>query len=200
GVDESFRPPADRAAVRKQVGVSGSVVLMVGHTQGYMNVERMLRAVATVIARHGVDLTLVKIGLPFTQDQMRLIVELELGDRIEIVGRVPFAEVPAYFQAADLLLYAPLLAGFGLPPLEAMACGTPVVASDRGSIPEVCGDAAVLVDAENEGELAVAMADVLTNPSRRRRLIDAGFERASRFEWSVFARRWLELYRAVARA
>ncbi len=200
GIDESFRPAADRAATRRSLGVSGNVVLMVGHTQGYMNVGRMLRAVATVIARHGVDLTLVKIGLPFTQEQMRMITELELGDRIEIVGRVPFAEVPSYYQAADVLLYAPLLAGFGLPPLEAMACGTPVVASNRGSIPEVCGDAAVFADAEDEGALAEALADVLTNPSRRRRLIDAGFERAARFEWSASARQFLELYRLVGRA
>lgn len=200
GIDESFRPPADRALVRRKLGLSGNVVLMVGHTQGYMNCARMLRAVATVIARHGVDLTLVKIGLPFTPDQMRLIVDLELGDRIEIVGRVPFAEVPSYYQAADVLLYAPLLAGFGLPPLEAMACGTPVVASDRGSIPEVCGDAAVLADAEDEGELAVALADVLTNAPRRRRLVDAGFARAAKFEWSVSARQFLDLYRRIGRA
>jgi len=200
GIDESFRPAADRAIVRRKLGLSGNVVLMVGHTQGYMNCARMLRAVATVIARHGVDLTLVKVGLPFTPDQMRLIVDLELGDRIEIVGRVPAAEMPSYYQAADVLLYAPLLAGFGLPPLEAMACGTPVVASNRGSIPEVSGDAAVLTDAENEGEIAVALADVLTNQARRRRLIDAGFARAGLFEWSVSARAFLELYRGVARA
>jgi glycosyltransferase involved in cell wall biosynthesis len=199
GIDESFRPPADRETVRRKLGLKGNVVLMVGHTQGYMNVARMLRAVATVIARHNVDVTLVKIGLPFTPDQMRLIVDLEFGDRIEIVGRVPFAEVPSYYQAADVLLYAPLLAGFGLPPLEAMACGTPVVASNRGSIPEVCGDAAVLADAEDEGALAVALADVMTNQPRRRRLIDAGFARAGMFEWSVSARKFLDLYRDVAR-
>jgi glycosyltransferase involved in cell wall biosynthesis len=200
GIDESFRPASDRVALRRRLGFTGNIVLMVGHTQGYMNVERMLRAVATAIARHGVDATLVKIGLPFTPDQMRLVVDLELGDRIETVGRVPAAEVPLYYQAADVLLYAPLLAGFGLPPLESMACGTPVVASNRGSIPEVCGDAAVLVDAEDEGGLAEALADVLTNTTRRRRLMDAGFERASRFEWSVAARRFLDLYRLVGRA
>jgi glycosyltransferase involved in cell wall biosynthesis len=200
GIDESFRPAQDRAALRRRLGLAGNVVLMVGHTQGYMNIKRMLRAVATTIARHGVDLTLVKIGLPFTPDQMRLVVELELGDRIEIVGRVPAPEVPMYYQAADALLYAPLLAGFGLPPLESMACGTPVVASNRGAIPEVCGDAAVLADAEDEGGLAEALADVLTNTTRRRRLIDAGFERASRFEWSESARRLLDLYRRVGRA
>jgi glycosyltransferase involved in cell wall biosynthesis len=200
GIDESFRPASDRATVRRKLGLNGNVVLMVGHTQGYMNCARMLRAVATAIARHGVDLTLVKIGLPFSPEQMRLIADLELGDRIEIVGRVPFAEVPSYYQAADVLLYAPLLAGFGLPPLEAMACGTPVVASNRGSIPEVCGDAAVLADAEDEGALAVALAETLTNQPKRRRMIDAGFARAGLFEWSVSARKFLDLYRAVSRA
>jgi glycosyltransferase involved in cell wall biosynthesis len=97
-------------------------------------------------------------------------------------------------------LYAPLLAGFGLPPLEAMACGTPVVASRRGSIPEVCGDAAVLVEADDDAGMSTALADVLSHPIRRRRLIDAGFARAAGFEWTSAARQLLELYRRVGRA
>lgn len=200
GIDESFRPPADREALRRRLGFSGHVVLMSGHTQGYMNIERMLRAVATVIVRHGIDLTLVKVGVPFTPDHMKLISELELGDRIQIVGRVPAAELPQYYQAADLLFYAPLLAGFGLPPLEAMACGTPVVSSDRGSLPEIAGDAAVLVDAEDDGAMAQSIADVLSSPVKQRRLIDAGFDRAALFEWSRSARTMLDLYRRVGRA
>jgi glycosyltransferase involved in cell wall biosynthesis len=160
----------------------------------------MLRVVATVIAQQGIDITLVKIGTAFTPDQLRLIAELELGDRIESVGRVTDADLPLYYQAADALLYAPLLAGFGLPPLEAMACGTPVVASNRGSIPEVVGDAALLADAEDEAGLAEALGEVLSNPVRRRRLIDAGFARAGQFEWSTAARKMLDLYRHVSRA
>lgn len=200
GIDEAFRPPPDRELLRKRLGFNGHVVLMVGHTQGYMNVERMLRVVVTVIARQGIDLTLVKIGLPFTPDQLRLIAELEIGDRIDVVGRVAQTDLPSYYQAADALLYAPLLAGFGLPPLEAMACGTPVVASSRGAIPEVVGDAALLADAEDEGGLAQALGEVLGNPVRRRRLIDAGFERVGQFEWSTAARKMLALYRHVGRA
>lgn len=199
GVDERFRPPQDRDAVRRRFGFSGNVVLMTGHTQVYMNVERMLRSVATAITRHGLDLTLVKIGLPFSPEQMKLIADLELGDRIKFEGRVADADLPAYYQAADVLFYAPLLAGFGIPPLEAMACGTPVVASNRGAIPEVVGDAALMADAEDEGALADALADVLTNPVRRRRLADAGFARAGQFEWSRIAPRLLELYRRVSR-
>jgi glycosyltransferase involved in cell wall biosynthesis len=200
GIDEAYRPPVDRDAVRRKLGFSGPVVLMVGHTQPYMNIEACLRAVATLIARHGLDVTLVKVGLPFSPGQMRLAVELELSDRIDTVGRVAAADMPAYFQAADVLLYAPLLAGFGLPPLEAMACGTPVVASRRGSIPEVCGDAAVLVEADDDAGMSTALADVLSHPIRRRRLIDAGFARAAGFEWTSAARQLLELYRRVGRA
>lgn len=200
GVDERFRPPQDRDEVRHRLGLSGSVVLMAGHTQGYMNVERMLRSIAMVIHRHGIDLTLVKIGLPFTPDQMKVISEFDLGDRIKFEGRVADADLPAYYQAADVLLYAPLLAGFGIPPLEAMACGTPVVASNRGAIPEVVGDAAMMADAEDEPGLADALAEVLSNPVRRRRMADAGFARAGQFEWSRIAPRLLELYRRVSRA
>lgn len=200
GIDPAFRPPVDRELLRRRLGFHGNVVLMAGHTQGYMNIERMLRVVATVIARQGIDLTLVKIGLPFTPDQMRLVTELELGDRIEMVGRVAQSDLPSYYQAADVLFYAPLLAGFGLPPLEAMACGTPVVASNRGSIPEVVGEAAMLADAEDEVGLGQALGEIVGNPVKRRRLIDAGFARAGMFEWSTAGQQMLELYRRVARA
>lgn len=199
GIDEAFRPAGDRQAVRRRLGLSGDVVLMVGHTQGYMNVERMIRAFGQLVFHHGSQATLVKVGLPFTPEQTRLIAELDLGDRVRLVGRVPFVDLPGYYHAADVLLYAPLLAGFGLPPLEAMACGTPVVASSRGAIPEVVGDGAVLVDAEDEVAMADAMADVLTQPQRRRRLIERGFEQAARFEWTQSSRALLELYRTVAR-
>jgi glycosyltransferase involved in cell wall biosynthesis len=197
GIDEMFRPPADRDAVRRQLGFGTDVVLMVGHTQPYMNVDRMLQAFGMLIHHHHLDAQLVKIGLPFTQEQQRLIASLELSDRVRIAGRVAHHELPSYFQAADVLLYAPLLAGFGLPPLEAMACGTPVVASSRGAIPEIVGGAAVCVDAEDPDAMGAAMADVLTNPVRRRRLVDAGFEQAARFEWTETSRRLVELYRAV---
>ena len=199
GIEEAFQPSSDRPAVRRRLGLSGDVVLMVGHTQGYMNLERMIRAFGQLVSHHGSQATLVKVGLPFTPEQTRLITELELADRVRMVGRVPFVDLPSYYHAADVLLYAPLQAGFGLPPLEAMACGTPVVASNRGAIPEVVGDGGILVDADDEAAMADAMAEVLTQPQRRRRLVERGFARAARFEWTQVARTLLELYRTVAR-
>lgn len=200
GIDEVFRPPADRDAVRRALGLSGHVVLVVGHTQPYMNVDGMIAAFATLAHQHDPDARLVKIGLPLTNEQAQKLREFEIEDRVQIVGRVAYEDLPSYYQAADVLLYAPLLAGFGLPPLEAMACGTPVVASNRGAIPEVTGGAAITAEPDNHAALAAALADVLTNPVRRRRLVDAGFERAGRFEWTESARRLLEVYRGVAGA
>jgi glycosyltransferase involved in cell wall biosynthesis len=197
GVDEAFRPALDRDRLRLRLGLSGDIVLMVGHTQPYMNVERMLRAFGTLVSQHGRDATLLKLGLPFTPDQMQLIAELDLGDRVQLAGRVASADLPAYYQAADVLLYAPLLAGFGLPPLEAMACGTPVVCSNRGAVPEVVGGAAIMADADDDAALALGMHEVFGNALKRRRMIDAGFERAGQFEWERSARRLLEIYRAV---
>lgn len=198
GVDEAFRP-GDRLQARRRLGLSGDVVLAVGHTQGYMNIDRLIRAFGQLVAQHGANATLVKVGLPLTPDQMRLVSELDLGDRVRQVGRVPFADLPSYYHAADVLLYVPLLAGFGLPPLEAMACGTPVVASRRGAIPEVMGDAGVLVEAEDDTAMAEAIADLLSNPQLRRRMTERGFERAAQFEWTRAAQSMASLYRAVAR-
>lgn len=199
GIDEAFRPAEDRQLARRRLGLSGDIVLVIGHTQGYMNVERMIRAFGQLVTQHGSEATLVKVGMPFEPDHMRLISQLDLGDRIRMVGRVPFADLPGYYHAADVLLYVPLLAGFGLPPLEAMACGTPVVASNRGAIPEVVGDGGVLVDADDDKAMADAMAEILTQPQKRRRLVERGFERAARFEWTQTSRRMVELYRSVAR-
>ncbi len=199
-IDEAFRPAVDRPLVRRRLGLSGDVVLMVGHTHPYMNVERMIRAFGMLVAQQTHDAKLVKLGLPFTPEQMRLIAELEIGDRVQLVGRVPTADLPAYFQAADVLLYAPLLAGFGMPPLEAMASGTPVVCSNSGGIPEIAGDAAIMVDATDEAAMARGLTEVFSNPVKRRRMVDAGFDRARRFEWTHCARQLLEVYRAVGRA
>jgi glycosyltransferase involved in cell wall biosynthesis len=200
GIDEAFRPAPDRQQVRRRLGISGDAVLMVGHTQPYMNIERMLRAFGMLVAQQTHDPTLIKIGLPFTPDQQRLIAELEFGDRVQVVGRVPTDELPAYYQAADVLLYAPLWAGFGLPPLEAMACGTPVVCSKSGALPEIVGDAALMADANDDAGLARALTEIVSSPALRRRLVDAGFERAGRFEWTHDARQLLELYRAIGQA
>ena len=110
-------------------------------------------------------------------------------------GYVPDADLPRLYSAASVFAYPSLYEGFGIPPLEAMACGTPVVASTRGALPEVLGDAALLVDPTDEDTLAQALRAAATdNGDLRRR----GLERAARYSWQRAAAETLEVYRSVA--
>jgi len=198
GVDDAFRPPSDRAADRRALGFERPTVLHVGHTLPYMNLPRIIGAFGRLVRDHGIDAALVKVG-GFSADQRAQVARLGLADRVTTLGRVPFADLSRVYGAADVLLYAPLHAGFGLPPLEAMACGTPVVCSDRGSLPEVTGGAALLAEAEDEHALAAGVARVLAEPARRAALREQGLARAARFTWTATADGVLDVYQGLAR-
>src|SRR5438309_590036 len=119
-------------------------------------------------------------------------------DRAFIGGRVPAEELPALVSRASLVVYPSLYEGFGFPPLEAMAVGTPVVASDRGSLPEVLGDAALLVDPDDGRALTQALEAVLQRPDLGQRLRDAGRARARLYSWERCAEATTQVYREVA--
>ncbi|MGH7858179.1 MAG: glycosyltransferase family 4 protein, partial [Candidatus Binatia bacterium] len=114
---------------------------------------------------------------------------------VHLVGYVPEEEMSALYSGASLFVYPSLYEGFGLPPLEAMACGTPVVAADRTSLPEVLGHAAILADAEDPGEFLEAIQSLLDHPERARELREEGRRHAARFTWEETARRTLDAYR-----
>ena len=106
-----------------------------------------------------------------------------VADRITVLGHVEDDLLSLLYSNASVFVFPSLCEGFGLPVLEAMACGTPVVSSNRGSLPEVAGDAAVLVDPTNEGDIADAIIRVLTDESTARSLSDKGKTRSSSFTW-----------------
>ncbi len=199
GVDPAFRPPVDRDATRRALGLDGPAVLHVGHSLAYMNGARVVGAFARLVRDHGIDAMLLKVGA-LSDAQRALADRLGVSSRIRELGRVPFADLPGVYGAADVLLYPPLHAGFGLPPLEAMACGTPVVCSDRGSLPEVTGDAAERADAEDEAALAERVARVLTDGALASILRARGLARAPAFTWAATARGVLQVYRDLAGA
>jgi glycosyltransferase involved in cell wall biosynthesis len=120
--------------------------------------------------------------------------ELGVEDHVRFLGRVPRQLLPALYNGAIAVAYPSLYEGFGLPPLEAMACGTPVVASDTPAVREVVGEAGVLVDPSDVGGLARGVRSVLLDVDRRARLRDAGLLRAKRFTWEASARRLLHVY------
>jgi len=118
---------------------------------------------------------------------------------IRFLGYVPDAELPALMNGALALVYPSIYEGFGLPPLEAMACGTPVITSNRSSLPEVVGDAALLVDPDDRAELADAMARIVDQEPLREDLRERGLKQAQRFSWEETARLTLRVYEGVGR-
>jgi glycosyltransferase involved in cell wall biosynthesis len=121
-----------------------------------------------------------------------------LGEDVRFPGYVADEDLPVLYSLADLFVFPSLYEGFGLPPLEAMACGTPVLASNNSSLPEVLGDAGRLVDAEDVGGLADAMALLLSDTPLRTRLSALGPAQAARFTWEDAASRLLQAYNMVA--
>lgn len=198
GVDERFAPAADRAAVRERLGLRRAAVLIVGHTQPYMNVEGALAAAAH--AARSVDLDVIKIGAPLSVEQGSRALADGLDGRLRECGIVPDDEIREWYAAADALIYLPTLSGFGLPVLEAMASGTPVVASTTGAVPEVAGDAAVLVDPRDSRAAGDALAELLSDASAREALRARGFARAAQFSWRRTAELTWAVYESVADA
>jgi glycosyltransferase involved in cell wall biosynthesis len=125
----------------------------------------------------------------------RLVEESNLGSHVIFPGYVPSDELPAFYSAADLFVFPSLYEGFGLPPLEAMACGTPVVASNASALPEVVGDAALMVDPYSVAALADGMRRVLADPALQAALQARGLKRAAEFSWTRTALQTLEVYK-----
>ncbi|MGC8779506.1 MAG: glycosyltransferase family 4 protein [Anaerolineae bacterium] len=205
GVAEAFRP-ADRsevAAFRRRKGLPERFFLFLGTLEPRKNIERLLDAYALFLRDHAARMAdrpcLVIAGAKgwFYEAIFARVQRLNLADRVFFPGFVPAAELPWWYRAADLFIYPSLYEGFGLPVLEAMACGTPVITSNASSLPEVAGDAALLVPPDDADALAGAMARVWHEPALAAALREAGLKQASRFSWQRTARETLAVYRAV---
>lgn len=118
-------------------------------------------------------------------------------NEIHLTGYVPNRELPAIINQASLFLYPSLRESFGIPILEGMRCGVPVITSNTSSMPEVAGDAAELVDPANPSQIVNAISKILTNSQHRDELISKGYDRASKFSWMEMAHNYLKLYREV---
>ena len=124
--------------------------------------------------------------------------DLGISDRVILTGFVPDEDLPVLYSGAELFAFVSLYEGFGLPPLEAMACGTPVIASDAASLPEVVGAAGILVDPEDTDAIAAALAEVMADDAVRTQLRQAGLQQAQQFDWSVPAGRLMQTCKELA--
>jgi glycosyltransferase involved in cell wall biosynthesis len=200
GVSPTFRTIPDAgSATRGSAGVSDTaiVVLQVASAGRYKNTPTLLHAFAGLRSRLPADVILVRIGAPFYPDEEALAEQLGLAASIRYIGHVDDRTLASWYNAADLLVFPSLWEGFGWPPLEAMACGTPVVASNVPAIAEVVGDAGLLVPARDPAAVADAAEQVLTDPARAARMRERGLARARQFTWARAAAGTLAVYDAI---
>jgi glycosyltransferase involved in cell wall biosynthesis len=200
-MDHRFRPATDRDALAQFTHdhhLPKRFILFVGTLEPRKNLRRLIEAFAR-IARTDGDVALVIVGASgwMTSDLAPLVQRLTLTERIIFTGYVPDDELPLWYQSATIFCYPSLYEGFGLPVLEAMACGTPVVTSNTSSLPELASGAALLVDPTNGDALADALLALLTNAPRRAEMRHAGIERARGYSWERTA---VATYAVIAEA
>ena len=197
GVDPAFSSGPRPEALLESLGVGGApYVLTVGTLQPRKNVEALVRAFEA-LAAGGAEHHLVVVGARGWLDDslVSLLGRSALAPRIHVTGRVIDSDLVGLYRGAECFVFPSRYEGFGLPPLEAMACGAPVISSDRTSLPEVAGGAALLVDPDDAGTLERAMAEVLGSPERRAELSARGRERAAGFSWARCAELTVAAYR-----
>ncbi len=200
GVNKRFCPVTDTNAladVRRRYDLPLNFLLYVGTIEPRKNLPRLIEAYASIRSQ---DVKLVIAGKKgwLYEETFKLVESLGLQDDVIFPGYVHDADLPALYSAADCFLFPSLYEGFGLPVLEAMACGTPVITSNTSSLPEVAGDAAILIDPYSVTDIRDALQAVLDNPGKRADMHTKGLKNASRFTWEHAANQTLEIYQQLA--
>ena len=185
-----------RAAPAPHLPRSKPYILAMGNEKPHKDMAPAVAAFELIASRGDWDLLLVG-GV--SSRLTRMLEASPQASRIRALDYVSEERLPSLYAEADLFVFPSRYEGFGLPPLEAMACGTPVVVFDTPAIEEICGDAAIRVPVGDAAALAHAMGQVLSDPARARALVRAGHERASRYSWDDTVRQMLDVYRRVLR-
>lgn len=173
-------------------------VLHVGTSGLYKNVQTVVRAFAALVHEASADVYLVKVGAAFTPDQEALATLLGIKDKLIYLGKVSRSGLCLIYNLADILVFPSVYEGFGWPPLEAMACGTPVVVSNTPALLESAGDAAIVAEPFNHVAIAQEIKRLLFDSELRRRQIEKGLERAKTFTWEESVKQIFQVYLEVA--
>lgn len=192
--------PEIKHRLQGRFGIHGEFVLFVSTIEPRKNIPTLLRAFRRFLDAYGLEVQLVLAGEKgwLHEQVFALVAELGLTKDVLFLGRVSAEELLWLYNAAQVLVAPSIYEGFGLTPLEAMACGTPVVVSNVSSLPEIVSDAGLLVDPSDPEELSVAIWRVLTDSELRETLIAKGFKRTALFSWDSTAQQTLDLYHSLA--
>jgi len=208
-IDERFlhghASQSDRELIAQRYQVNYPFILYAGAIRPHKNVVRIIEAFSALkseLAKDGQfpDLKLIIIGDDLSSHPRlrRTVVRSGVQNEVRFLGFVPIEVLRIFYDVAKIFVFPSLYEGFGLPPLEAMAHGTPVVTSNTSSLPEVVGTAALVVNPENVFEIRRALQKALCDSELRSRMKQRGYEQAQRFSWTNSVSRILEIYREVA--
>ena len=201
-VDHSiyYKNPDKTILNKLNIKLEDPIILYVGSEEPRQNVDKLIKSFAK-LKKVLPDAKIIKIGdsnlYGAREKLLKLITELNLQNDVIFAGSVPENELPQWYNAADLSVYPCAYAGFGLPPLEAMACGTPVITSNTTSLPEVVGDAGIMIDPADIDRISNEMIEVLTNDGLREDMSKNGLKRAKMFNWKESAKKTQEVYKEV---
>ena len=199
GYNTRFRPMEDTAGITRKYLPDPEYLFFLGNTDPKKNTPGTLRAYAEYVRRSASPLPLLIADLTAEAAEavLRQIGEPDLGKMLRLPGYIPNGDLPAVYNGASAFLYTSLRESFGIPQLEAMACGTPVVTSATSAIPEIAGDGAILVDPTAPSEIADALVRLETDAAFRAEKIAYGLERVKLFSWEQTAQKLLALYREL---
>ncbi len=197
GVSSIFKPspPEEVDRVREKYGIRGNYIMYLGTIEPRKNLKGLLRAFSTL--RNKIPHWLVIVGMKGWKYEgvFQLLRELDIEKRVLFTGFVPTQDLPPLYSGADVFVYPSFYEGFGIPVLEAMACGTPVVVSSASSLPEVVGGAGLLADPRSPSDIAMKIMRIIEEPQLAEKLSSLGRKRAGKFTWERTARETLKVYR-----
>ncbi|HUW34237.1 MAG TPA: glycosyltransferase family 1 protein [Planctomycetota bacterium] len=203
GVSAEFHPrPAEEVdRIRRKYALPEAYALSVAAFSKRKNIRRVLAAYSALRKSHRIESTLVLAGsLEYWGDSRAALEQSGVADSVILTGFVEDGDLPALYSGARMFIFPSLYEGFGLPALEAMACGVPLIASDRSSLPEIVGTAGLLVDPESDDAIRERMAELDGDPGLRESLAARGLERSKLFSWLKTAERMLATWRELAGA
>ena len=197
GVDpKSFYPRSakDKEEIKRKYGINKPFLLFLGTLEPRKNVPAILKVYADLPNRRDFNLVLAGKRGWLSEEIFRTVADLGLEEDVIFTGYVPEEDRPKLMSAAEVFVFPSFFEGFGMPVVEAQACGTPVVTSNTTSLPEAAGKGAVLVDPKNVYQLARAIEEVLSSGSLREKLVKKGLANARRFDWNESARKLIEIF------